>query len=171
MPVLTYSRQSKEVLMYQVSSRVVTEQPALVMCGKVAAKDISDFLGKAYAAVEEQTTRLGVVCVGPPFARYRPLDDEFSEFEIEAGFPVNRLIGAGSGPVESSTLPGGPVAAVTHIGPYDQMMPAYQAIEAWVTEHNGVIDGPPWEVYYTDPSVQPDPSTWRTEIIQPYKTV
>jgi len=149
--------------MHQVSSRVVTEQPALVVCGKVAANDISDFLGKAYAAVEEQTTRLGVVCVGPPFARYRPLDDEFTEFEIEAGFPVNRLIGAGAGTVESSTLSGGPVAAVT------QMMPAYQAIEAWVTEHNGVIDGPPWEVYYTDPNVQPDPNSWRTEIIQPYR--
>jgi effector-binding domain-containing protein len=49
------------------------------------------------------------------------------------------------------------------------MMPAYQAIEAWVTEHNGVIDGPPWEVYYTDPNVQPDPNSWRTEIIQPYR--
>ena len=31
-----------------------------------------------------------------------------------------------------------------------------------------VMSGP-WEVYFTDPASEPDPVTWRTEIIQPYR--
>jgi effector-binding domain-containing protein len=27
--------------------------------------------------------------------------------------------------------------------------------------------GPMWEVYWTDPSAEPNPSTWRTEILIP----
>lgn len=30
--------------------------------------------------------------------------------------------------------------------------------------------GPHWEVYYTDPNVQPDPTRWRTDVVQPYRT-
>jgi len=156
--------------MYQVSSRVLAEQPALVMGAKLAVADIPAFLGKAYAAVAKQSTRSGLVFAGPPFARYRALDDEYAQFEVEAGFPVDRPADV-TGEVESSILPGGTAAVVVHIGPYDQMKPAYEAIEAWVAGQNGVLDGAPWEVYYSDPTEQPDPSTWRTEIVQPYKVL
>jgi effector-binding domain-containing protein len=155
--------------MYQVSSRVFPEQPTLVMFAKVTVSEIPQFLGKAYGAVTSQVTRSGLTFVGPPFARCRALDDEYSEFEIEAGFPVDRQAHA-AGEVEPSTLPAGLAAVVTHIGSYDQMMPAYEAIASWIAEHNGVVDGAPWEIYYTDPNEQPDPATWRTEIVQPYKT-
>jgi len=154
--------------MYQVVSREMVEQPTLTMMGKVPVAEIPAFLGKAYSAVSQHVTRSGLAFAGAPFARYRPLDDAFAEFEIEAGFPV--LSGAeGSREVAESTLPGGVAAVVTHVGPYDQMKPAYEAIEAWIIEHDGQPDGPAWEVYYSDPSVQPNPATWRTEIIQPYK--
>jgi effector-binding domain-containing protein len=49
------------------------------------------------------------------------------------------------------------------------MKPAYEATERWISEHDGVPEGPPWEVYYSDPNQQPDPSTWRTEIVQPFR--
>ena len=156
--------------MYQVFSRQNVEQPTLTMTAKVPVAEIPDFLGKAYATVTEHVARSGLVFAGAPFARYRPLDDEFAEFEIEAGFPV--LSGAeGSAEVVASTLPGGIAAVVTHVGPYDQMKPAYQAIEAWIVEHDSQAEGPAWEVYYSDPIEQPNPANWRTEIVQPYKVL
>jgi effector-binding domain-containing protein len=48
------------------------------------------------------------------------------------------------------------------------MKPAYEAIETWITERGAYADGPAWEVYFTDPAEQPDPRTWRTEVVQPY---
>jgi effector-binding domain-containing protein len=49
------------------------------------------------------------------------------------------------------------------------MEPAYQALASWVSEHGGELAGDAWEVYLSDPSAQPDPATWRTEIVQTYR--
>ena len=65
-------------------------------------------------------------------------------------------------------LPAGPVAVTMHIGPYDAMEPAYAALASWVGDRGGQLAGDPWEVY-SDPEQRPDPSTWRTEIVQPYR--
>jgi effector-binding domain-containing protein len=89
-------------------------------------------------------------------------------FEVEAGFPASRPV-EGSGDVQPSELPGGQVAVTVHTGPYGQMEPGYQALASWVTDHGGEAIGGAWEVYFSDPSTQPDPATWRTEIIQPYR--
>jgi effector-binding domain-containing protein len=49
------------------------------------------------------------------------------------------------------------------------MGPAYEALADWVERRGGELDGEAWEVYYSDPGEQPDPATWRTEVIQPYR--
>ena len=51
------------------------------------------------------------------------------------------------------------------------MAPAYQALASWVSSHGGEPAGDPWEVYFSDPASEPDPATWRTEIVQPYRPV
>jgi effector-binding domain-containing protein len=91
-------------------------------------------------------------------------------FEVEAGFPATRPI-EGNGDVQPSELPGGQVAVTMHVGPYEQMEPGYQALASWVGERGGELAGDAWEVYFSDPSTEPDPATWRTEIVQPYRRV
>lgn len=156
--------------MYQVTSSHHAEQSTLVMTAKLAVSEIPGFLGKAYAAVAELIGRSGLDFAGPPFARHRPLDTEFSEFEVEAGFPVDRPA-EGAGDVIASSLPESEVAVVTYLGPYDGMRPAYDAIEAWIFDRGGQPEGPAWEIYYTDPNEEPDPGKWRTEIVQPYRVL
>jgi effector-binding domain-containing protein len=156
--------------MYEVSSRHIEEQPTLVMTTKLKADQIKDWIGQAYSRTAELVGRAGLDFAGPPFARYRPLDDQYSEFEIEAGFPIEGHT-QGEGDIVASTLPGGAVAVVTHIGPYDQMKPAYVALMGWIDEHGARPEGAAWEVYYSDPVAEPDPTTWRTEIYQPYKAL
>ena len=68
-----------------------------------------------------------------------------------------------------SELPGGQVAVTVHAGPCDQMERVYQALASLVSEHGGELAGDAWEVYFSDPSAEPDPATWRTEIVQPYR--
>lgn len=155
--------------MYEVESRTLSETPTMVMRTKTGLDGIPAFLGTAYAeaarAVEHSTTRVA----GPPFARYRLLGDpEVDGFEIEAGFAVMKAV-EGTGDVSASTLPGGPAAVTMHIGPYQAMEPAYAAIKAWIDDAGATPDGPAWEIYYSDPVADPDPSTWRTEVVQPYR--
>jgi effector-binding domain-containing protein len=151
--------------MFEVSSRQLMEQRTLVMNSKLEVTEIPGFLGRAYSDVATYARSVGSDIAGMPFARFRMLDDVLCE--VEAGFPVSTPV-EGDGDITASTLPGGNAAVVTYFGPYDEMKPAYEAIETWVADRGADPDGPAWEVYFTDPGEQPDPKTWKTEIVQPY---
>lgn len=152
--------------MPEVEDRTLVEQPTLVVREKLPVADIPAFLGRAYGMIGAVMGRAGGKMAGMPFARYTRLGE--AEFEVEAGFPLVAPVD-GSGEVEAATLPSGPAAAVWHIGPYETLEVTYGAVEAWLAERSLEPDGPPWEAYYSDPHDQPDPATWRTEIVQPYK--
>ena len=106
-------------------------------------------------ALQELLESLGTDPVdGPPFCRIE-IDDE--EFLLEVGFPVERPVEA-SGRIVASSLPGGLVATVMNVGPYDSVPAAYWAIEAWLGEHGYEPTGAPWESYLDGPEV-PNPRT------------
>ena len=153
---------------YDIHSQTGQAQPAAVMTAALPVAEIGPWLAKAYGTVASVITAHGAYPAGPPFARYHRLAED--RFAVEAGFPVSTPIEA-DGDVLPSQLPGGPVAVTVHIGPYEQMAPAYEALASWVTSHGGEPAGDPWEVYFTDPASEPDPATWRTEVVQPYHLV
>ena len=155
--------------MYQDQSRHIKEQPTVAMRARVKVEDMSSFLGRAFSTVAEHIQRTGLDYAGPPYGRYAPIDGNFAEFDVEAGFPVSGTPVA-EGDVVVSALPGGEVAVVEYFGPYDAMTPAYKALMDWVEERDSEVTGAAWEVYYSDPDEEPDPTHWRTEIIQPYRS-
>jgi len=155
--------------MYEVTEKVLVEQPTAVMRHRLEVTDISEWIGPAFGRVMEATATSGVRPAGPPFARYWKVPGTAAAFEVEAGFPVDGPLPAEAhADVQPSRLPGGQAAVAVHLGPYDAMTPAYDALEAWVADQGGTCDGPPWEVYLSEPTGDPD--TWQTEIVQPYRT-
>jgi effector-binding domain-containing protein len=152
---------------YDVRGETRTEQPTAVARATLAVEEIGPWLAETYGALAAALARQGVVTpAGLPFARYGPFEE--GRVEVEAGFPVSAPV-AEDGVLVPSVLPGGPVAVTTHLGPYDAMQPAYAAVLAWVEEQGGQPAGHPWETYFTDPSEHPDPATWRTDVVQPYR--
>jgi effector-binding domain-containing protein len=152
--------------LYEIHAEIRQAQPTAICRATLTVAEIGPWLGKVYGAVAGLLSVQQAGPAGPPFARYHMLGD--GRFEVEAGFPASRPV-EGSGDVQPSELPGGQVAVTVHTGPYGQMEPGYQALASWVTDHGGEAIGGAWEVYFSDPSTQPDPATWRTEIIQPYR--
>lgn len=152
--------------MYEIEQRDLTEQPAVVMRATLDVAEIGPFIGQAYGRIAAYIGEAGGAIAGPPFARYGRQGDTMT-FSVEAGFPVGAPL-PGTGDIEMLTLPGGPAAVTVHIGPYDAMEPAYEAVMAWVAER-GTPSDLPREVYFSDPEQQPDPATWRTEVIQPFR--
>ena len=152
---------------YEIASESRPEQPAAVCTDTLMIEELPAWLGRSLGTVAEWLTSHGSYPAGPPFARYHRVDD--GRFRVDAGFPVNAPI-AGSGGVLAVTLPGGTVATTVHIGPYDEMVPGYQAVSDWIDAHGGDVVDDPWEVYLSDPAAQPDPATWRTQIVQPYRS-
>jgi AraC family transcriptional regulator len=107
----------------------------------------------------------GIALAGLPFTRYVEMGPGM--VTMEPGMRVTSPGASGQGEVVADTLPGGPAAATTHIGPYDRLSEAYAAIEQWMEAEGLVPAGAPWESYETDPADYPDPKDWKTEVFWP----
>ena len=134
---------------YVVELETMSERPAAVVAGTVSEGKVGSFIGKAFTSVMQALSEQHQFPVGEPFACYHV---NGNTFEIHAGFPVTSPVTA-SGNVEPFMLPGGNVATTLHVGPYDKVADAYNAIMAWLPTQNLQPAGDPWEVYLDEPGV------------------
>ena len=149
----------------KIEMRSLSARATATVRETIGRNDISDSLGRIYRAVNTTIAKQGIEAAGAPFARYHSFGDTI---DLEAGLPVKSTI-AVDGDVKPSQLPGGPAAIAVHAGPYESLKATYDAIEAWMKSTGRPPAGGPWEIYLTDPSTEPDPSKWLTEIIWPLK--
>jgi len=150
----------------EIETRTLAEQPTAVRRATLRVPEIGPWLGTVYAEVAGVLAAAGAGPAGPPFARYHRLGED--RFEVEAGFPATGPI-EGTQTVQASSLPAGPAAATTYVGPYEEMEPVWAAIWAWMAEQGVDPACDPWEVYLSDPASQPDPATWRTDVVAPFR--
>ena len=54
-----------------------------------------------------------------------------------------------------------------HFGEYEKLAGAHEALQGYLAAHEMKARGGPWEVYWTDPGMVPDPAKWRTQIFAP----
>lgn len=108
---------------------------------------------------------VGAEFSGPPVVRYYTWGDEL---DIEVGMQVVRPVET-KGRVKPSKLPGGRAAVAWHLGHYEQLGKTHQRVHAWLAENGLESGGAPWEEYWTDPGLEPDPGKWRTRIVYPLK--
>ena len=148
---------------YEIHQRVLSETQTAAVRATLTADGIGDWIGDAYGAVAHVIAASGLSPIGPPYARYHRGN---GSIDVEAGFPIADRVRE-DGPVVAASLPGGTAIVTTHVGPYDQMEPAYDALRAWAADHGYVCVGDAWETYFSDPASTPDPAHWRTEIVQP----
>lgn len=122
-----------------------------VVQARVPFAEIGATVGGAIKDVWEHLSEIGMGSSGMAFGRFRPGD---GLMDVEVGFSVPRPV-PGNGRVVPSSLPGGPAAVTIHAGPYDEIGPAYEAVQAWARANNRQIAGDPWEVYLTPPDQTP----------------
>ena len=140
-----------------------TMRETAVIAIDVAPAEIGPAVGAAIMEVEAAMRTAGVALAGPPFTRYLAFEPRI---RAEIGFPVQRPA-PHVGRVFPGRLPGGRVASIVHIGPYDGLEQTYGLMHRWLAELGLQPSGPIWEVYWSDPEAEPDPATWRTEIFAP----
>ncbi len=137
---------------------------AIAVRGVIAIADMPSFFERAFATAASAAVAAGVEIVGPPFSFY---PDEPAEIvTVEAGFPVSKPVDP-AGDAHPFVLPGGRVIRAVHVGPYDTMEQTYAELQAWMDEQGFQPAAGMWENHLSDPRAEPDPSTWRTEIIWP----
>ena len=149
---------------YQCELKEQAAQPALSVRTHAAVQELPSLIGKTYGAIMQYLAELGEQPAGMPFTAYYNMD--MQNLDIEIGFPVAHPL-AGKGEIQASEFPGGKLASVIHIGPYDQLGAAYEALGQWVKAQGYEATGVTYELYYSGPDTPPQEI--RTEIIFPLK--
>ena len=91
---------------------------------------------------------LGEYPVGAPFVAYYNMD--MQDLDMEIGFPVSKPL-PDRGEIKSSALPAGKIAATMHIGPYDTVGPAYEALTQYAQANGYAPSGVAlYEFYFSD---------------------
>jgi effector-binding domain-containing protein len=152
--------------MLSIERRQLTPAHVLIVRARCARHELAKTMGESFGKAFPYAMGTGVPLAGRPFTRY--VSSGPGLFTIESGC-VLASPAAGSGEVESATLPGGAAAVALHGGSYDSLSETYAEMERWM-EKNGMQPGEgPWESYITDPAEHPDPAEWRTEIYWPLR--
>jgi effector-binding domain-containing protein len=150
-------------------------QPVLSVRRSVPVAELASAQGDALRALWSCLRQQDVRPAGPPFVRYHTFGE--AETDVEVGVPVPVATAAvGEGRVAAGELPGGTAVSVWHHGAHDRLADAYAGLEAWMKEHGREPTGAGWEVYHwidlseePDPAGWPDPSSWRTQLVQPVR--
>jgi effector-binding domain-containing protein len=150
---------------YEVKLVELTAKPTLVMRAQVAPDALSAKLAEILPAVYNHIIEQRLQPVGAPVTRYLGMTDVF---QIEAGIPVAAPAESKDG-ILAGELPAGPTATALHVGPYDKLGDAFDALNEWAEANGYTPVGGGWEAYISDPGEEPDPNQWQTQVFLPLK--
>lgn len=150
---------------YTVESRHQERQPYVAVRVTVPMAEIGASMGPQFERLYGWLGRHGVAPAGEPWTRYLAVGADEVEYEI--GAPVAAPVEA-TAEVIAGVMPACEVASTIHTGPYDHLVDAYAAVDAWLRDHGAQASGAMWEVYLTSPDSEPDPSRWRTLVCYPF---
>jgi effector-binding domain-containing protein len=143
---------------YEVTLRDTHPQHILSRRLMVATSDLPAAMSETFQRLYAHMAAIGVPPAGAPFAIYwsDPRSEQWDEqWDVELCAPVSREVEAPIG-FESRTVSGGLVASTMHIGPYDRVESAYEAVAAWVEQQGYREADAPREVYLSPPETPED---------------
>jgi len=114
-----------------------------------APDDIAEALADAYREISIFIVENGLQVSAQPMAISRGWHD--SGYSFDAAIPIAAADLELSGNVRIGETPAGKVLRVVHRGGYDQMMPTYEKIAAYMGAHGLEESGISWEQYISDP--------------------
>jgi len=133
---------------------------------------ISAAVDEAFPELFGWLARTGTAPAAPPFIRFLVIDME-ALLQLELGVPVAAPV-TGNGRIRPGVLPAGRYVVLRHTGHYDGLIGANAALQQWAHDHGlefdvrdtpeGSVWGSRFEEYITDPSGEPDPSKWETDV-------
>ncbi len=153
------------VLSYACEIKDQPERPTLSVRTHAAMQDLPQLFGQIYGALMQYMGETGGQPAGEPFAAYYNLD--MQNLDVEIGFPVSKPL-PDRGDIKSGALPAGKFASTMHIGPYDTLVHAYEALTQYVKTSGYEATGVAYEFYFSGPETPPEEI--RTQIVFPLKT-
>ena len=149
---------------YEILTANLPASEAVAIRATMPMSELQGFFNQAFLELSEVIRNGGANTVGPPFVRYYAVTPERAE--VEAVMTCDKPVKV-SGRVKTLHLNAAQAAIVRHVGRYDKMKPAYDAITQWMANNGKHAIEAPREVYVTTGAEIPDPSEWVTLVEQP----
>lgn len=149
---------------YEILTANLPASEAVAIRTTIPMPELQDFFNGAFLELNEVIRAGGGQTVGPPFVRYYSVTA--NAVDVEAVMTVDQKVPV-SGRVKPLHLNAAQAAIVRHVGRYDKMKPAYDAINQWMANNGKHPIEAPREVYVTTGAEVPDPSEWVTLVEQP----
>ena len=135
-------------------------QPALVVRTRAAVERLPQVLGPAWGRVMACAGKAGTTPSDAPFVAYHNMD--MQDLDLEIGCTFAQPL-AGEGDVVAGEIPASRAVQCLHVGPYDQVGAAYEALQAFIAAEGLQASGPAYEFYLNDPDEVP-PAQLRTRV-------
>lgn len=149
---------------YEILTANLPASDAVSIRTTLPMAQLQSFFGPAFHELSEVISAAGASPVGPPFVRYYSVAP--AAVDLEAVMSCDKPVPV-SGRVKATKLVAAQAAVVRHVGHYEKMKPAYDAITEWMRNNDKKPTEAPREVYVTSPEEDPDPSEWVTLVEQP----
>lgn len=135
---------------------------AVVRHDGVTVADLHELFDSTYSKVALALGAQSNPPAGPAIAVYE--GDVASTFSIEIGFPVDTPLADPQDDIVGSELPPGPLAVLTHIGPYDRLPDAWASLMGWLSTEGHTPGRRFGEIYVSEPGPDADPEQLRTDL-------
>lgn len=113
--------------------------------------DIAEAMAQAYARIGKFMHEAGIKRAAPPMAITRAWAE--GGYEFDAAIPVAMIPAELPAGIQAGQSPSGTAVRAVHHGAYDEMMPTYEKLAAYLSAH-GLSQGEvSWEQYISDPAV------------------
>ncbi len=137
------------------TSKIIVEehpaQPTLAIRLKTSPENLSSNTAEVINKIMTYLEKIGKKASNMPYSAYYNMDSmDQQEIDVEVGIPVEEDL-PGKGNIQATKLPAGKYAAITFVGPYEDLTEAYESLESWQNENEVSDTGVVYEFYINDP--------------------
>ena len=141
----------------------VPAQITAVIRLRIPCEECPEHFGPAVQELFAELGRQGIAPTGPLFDHHFSAPDTHFDFEI--GVPVSKPV-TPNGRVIPSERPASRAVKAVLVGGYEQLPEAWPEFMQWIDAQGLKTATDFWQVFAKGPESDPDPATWRTELIR-----
>ena len=149
---------------YEILTANLPASDAVSIRTTIPMAQLQDFFGPAFHELSEIIRTGGANPAGPPFVRYYSVTPR--AVDLEAVMSCDQPV-VGAGRIKAVHLDASQAAIVRHVGHYEKMKPAYEAITNWMRNNDKHPSEMPREVYVTHSLGSPTSAGVVTLVEQP----
>jgi len=129
---------------------------------KISFDQIPGFYEQSFAKILAAVKSENAKTKGAPVGLYYIWDEQNMTTEMAAAIPVNKKVSVED--VEPIEVPAVNAFKIDYYGAYEDIAPAYNALDLYFAMNNLTLRVPVVEEYVTDPQTEPDTAKWLTRV-------